>query len=172
MFYERRYLTKLWSRSFKSWKKSKLFRDFCIDKYKFYLHIIGLMVCCLSLQEPVILDSIPWTFSAPVNVRFGWIWASSMSLLLPSLVHPKWGDMSVKLLLYIPFYSLGIPDDPASIATIRSNWEEFVSQNVSLAVFTEEQGTVGQLVGFNILLVKSKADSEEDLYKVNTIIFF
>lgn len=61
---------------------------------------------------------------------------------------------------------LGINEDPESIATIRQNWEGFVSQDVSLACFTEVDGQPDQLVGFNILLVKSIDDEEEDLSQI------
>ncbi|XP_022824041.1 uncharacterized protein LOC111354738 [Spodoptera litura] len=57
---------------------------------------------------------------------------------------------------------LGINNDPISIATIRSNWEKYVSGNTSLACFTEVDGQPKDLVGFNIVLVKSKDDEEED----------
>ncbi|XP_013195677.2 uncharacterized protein LOC106138920 [Amyelois transitella] len=56
---------------------------------------------------------------------------------------------------------LDIKSDPISIKSIRSNWEEYLSQNISLACFTEEDGQPGQLVGFNILVMKCEADGEE-----------
>lgn len=61
---------------------------------------------------------------------------------------------------------LGITKDPVSIATIRSNWESFVAQGASLACFTEVDGKPDELVGFNITLVKTRDDEEEDLNKV------
>nr|XP_021192861.2 uncharacterized protein LOC110378079 isoform X2 [Helicoverpa armigera] len=61
---------------------------------------------------------------------------------------------------------LGINDDPVSIATIRANWEAYVSGNTSLACFTEVDGQPKDLVGFNIVIVKSKDDEEEDFDKI------
>ncbi|XP_045770894.1 uncharacterized protein LOC123871245 [Maniola jurtina] len=61
---------------------------------------------------------------------------------------------------------LDIASDPESIQTIRNNWEEYVSQHISIACFTEENGEPKDLVGFNILLVKCKDDEEEDIRKV------
>ncbi|XP_063836573.1 uncharacterized protein LOC135085693 isoform X2 [Ostrinia nubilalis] len=61
---------------------------------------------------------------------------------------------------------LDIKSDPTSIRTIRDNWEAYMSQGVSLACFTEEDGKPGTLVGFNIVLVKSKDDPEEDMENV------
>ncbi|KAJ0183020.1 hypothetical protein K1T71_000996 [Dendrolimus kikuchii] len=61
---------------------------------------------------------------------------------------------------------LGIDKDPESITTIRQNWENIVSQNVSLACFTEVDGNPGELVGFNVILVKSIDDEEEDISQV------
>ncbi|VVC99907.1 unnamed protein product [Leptidea sinapis] len=61
---------------------------------------------------------------------------------------------------------LDIKSDPVSVATIRSNWESFVDQQVSVACYTEEEGEPRDLVGFNILTVKSINDEEEDIDKV------
>ncbi|KAJ8707873.1 hypothetical protein PYW07_011550 [Mythimna separata] len=61
---------------------------------------------------------------------------------------------------------LGINKDPVSIATIRANWEAYVSMNTSLACYTEEDGQPKDLVGFNIVFVKSKDDEEEDFDQV------
>ncbi|XP_072948554.1 uncharacterized protein [Epargyreus clarus] len=61
---------------------------------------------------------------------------------------------------------LNIPSDPPSIATIRSNWEAFADQGICIACYTEVDGEPRDLVGFNILLVKTKDDEEEDLEKV------
>ncbi|XP_075988860.1 uncharacterized protein LOC142984879 isoform X2 [Anticarsia gemmatalis] len=61
---------------------------------------------------------------------------------------------------------LDIKNDPVSITTIRANWEQYVSQNMSLACFTEVDGQPDELVGFNVVLVKSSDDEEEDLDKV------
>ncbi|KAG6455628.1 hypothetical protein O3G_MSEX009310 [Manduca sexta] len=61
---------------------------------------------------------------------------------------------------------LNINDDPVSIATIRTNWETYVSQNVSLACFTEVDGQPDELVGFNIIVIKSLDDEDEDLDQV------
>ncbi|XP_023943373.2 uncharacterized protein LOC112049636 [Bicyclus anynana] len=63
-------------------------------------------------------------------------------------------------------HALGIASDPESIQTIRNNWEEYVSQKISLACFTEVNGEPRDLVGFNILLVKCKDEPEEDISKV------
>ncbi|KAH9637601.1 hypothetical protein HF086_014765 [Spodoptera exigua] len=51
----------------------------------------------------------------------------------------------------------GINNDPVSIATIRANWEKYVSGNTSLACFTEVDGQPKDLVGFNIVLVQGEA---------------
>ncbi|XP_026744997.1 uncharacterized protein LOC113506349 [Trichoplusia ni] len=61
---------------------------------------------------------------------------------------------------------LGITQDPVSIASIRAGWESYVAQNVSLACFTEVNGEPDELVGFNIILVKSIDDEEEDFDQV------
>ncbi|XP_047513661.1 uncharacterized protein LOC125055296 isoform X1 [Pieris napi] len=58
---------------------------------------------------------------------------------------------------------LEIEKDPASIQTIRSNWEDIADQGLCIACFTEELGQPKDLVGFNILLVKSREDAEENL---------
>lgn len=58
---------------------------------------------------------------------------------------------------------LEINRDPVSIETIVKNWEEYVAQNVSLACYTEVDGEPDELVGFNIVLVKSIDDIDEDL---------
>lgn len=60
----------------------------------------------------------------------------------------------------------GITQDPVSIASIRAGWESYVAQNVSLACFTEVSGEPDELVGFNIILVKSIDDEEEDFDQV------
>ncbi|CAK1546575.1 unnamed protein product [Leptosia nina] len=57
---------------------------------------------------------------------------------------------------------LGIQDDPPSIETIRSNWEAIADQGICIACFTEVDGQPKDLVGFNILVVKSRQDDEED----------
>ncbi|KOB64644.1 Uncharacterized protein OBRU01_23912, partial [Operophtera brumata] len=56
-----------------------------------------------------------------------------------------------------------IPDDPASIATTKSEWERDIAQGVSLACFTETDGAPDELVAFNITLVRSRDDEKEDL---------
>ncbi|KAL0858927.1 hypothetical protein ABMA27_011352 [Loxostege sticticalis] len=61
---------------------------------------------------------------------------------------------------------LDIQSDPDSVKTIRANWEEYLSQGVSLACFTEEDGKPVTLVGFNIVLVRTKEDPEEDVENV------
>ncbi|XP_059046819.1 uncharacterized protein LOC131842297 [Achroia grisella] len=59
--------------------------------------------------------------------------------------------------------ALDVKSDPASIKTIRQNWEMFLDQNVSLACFTEdEDGNPDQLVAFNIIIIRTidEPDSE------------
>ncbi|KAL4712197.1 hypothetical protein ACJJTC_011058 [Scirpophaga incertulas] len=58
---------------------------------------------------------------------------------------------------------LNIPNDPESIETIRKNWETLLDQQVSLACFTEVNGEPDELVGFNIVYVKSKGDPDDDI---------
>ncbi|RVE51573.1 hypothetical protein evm_003705 [Chilo suppressalis] len=62
--------------------------------------------------------------------------------------------------------TLGILSDPPSIATIRANWEQYLDQGVSLACFTEDEGQPDQLVGFNILVVRTQDEADEDIEKV------
>ncbi|KAM3956061.1 agmatine N-acetyltransferase [Aphomia sociella] len=58
---------------------------------------------------------------------------------------------------------LKIHSDPVSLKTIRKNWESFVTQNVSLACFTEDdQGDPDELVGFNIIIVRTISDPESE----------
>ncbi|XP_068622167.1 uncharacterized protein [Battus philenor] len=62
---------------------------------------------------------------------------------------------------------LDINADIESLATIRSNWERFADQGICVACYTEEDGSPKDLVGFNVLIVKSIEDEEEDLEKVS-----
>ncbi|CAG9794605.1 unnamed protein product [Diatraea saccharalis] len=61
---------------------------------------------------------------------------------------------------------LGIPSDPPSIVTIRANWEKYLDQGVSLACFTEVDGRPDELVAFNIIVVRTKDEEEEDIENV------
>ncbi|XP_038219788.1 uncharacterized protein LOC119838054 [Zerene cesonia] len=57
---------------------------------------------------------------------------------------------------------LEIKKDPASIQTIRDNWEAMADQGICIACYSEENGQPKDLVGFNILVVKSIDDDDED----------
>ncbi|CAG4967872.1 unnamed protein product [Colias eurytheme] len=57
---------------------------------------------------------------------------------------------------------LEIQNDPASIQTIRNNWEAIADQGLCIACYTEENGQPTELVAFNILVVKSVGDGDED----------
>ncbi|XP_013143688.1 PREDICTED: uncharacterized protein LOC106107391 isoform X2 [Papilio polytes] len=61
---------------------------------------------------------------------------------------------------------LDIKSDIESVTTIRNNWERFADQGICIACYTEENGAPQELVGFNILVVKTKDDEEEDIDNV------
>ncbi|XP_052738782.1 uncharacterized protein LOC128198301 [Bicyclus anynana] len=67
--------------------------------------------------------------------------------------------------------ALEMGSDPELIAIIRNNWKEYVSQQMSLACFTEVDGEPKELVGFNILQVKCKDDEDEDFSQVANLQF-
>ncbi|CAH2056018.1 unnamed protein product, partial [Iphiclides podalirius] len=62
---------------------------------------------------------------------------------------------------------LDIQSDLVSVSTIRSNWERYAEQGICLACYTEEDGVPRELVGCNILVVKSADDEEGDIDNVS-----
>ncbi|XP_041970574.1 uncharacterized protein LOC121726976 [Aricia agestis] len=58
---------------------------------------------------------------------------------------------------------LGVKDDLVSMAEIRANWENILRQKVSLAVFEERDGEPADLVAFNMVIVKSKQDPDDNI---------
>ncbi|XP_014355278.2 uncharacterized protein LOC106708308 [Papilio machaon] len=58
---------------------------------------------------------------------------------------------------------LDIKSDKESVTTIRNNWESYADQGICIACYTEKDGTPQELVGFNILVVKTIDDNEEDI---------
>lgn len=64
------------------------------------------------------------------------------------------------------FFFTDIQTDLESMATIRSNWEKYADQGICVACYTEVNGARGELVGCNILVVRTADDEEEDIDKV------
>ncbi|CAK1592803.1 unnamed protein product [Parnassius mnemosyne] len=62
---------------------------------------------------------------------------------------------------------LDIQSDLVSVATIRANWEIYVDQGISIACYTEEDGAPNELAGFNILIVKTANEEDEDIENVS-----
>lgn len=70
-----------------------------------------------------------------------------------------------KYVIFLCFFA-EIQTDLESMATIRSNWEKYADQGICVACYTEVDGALCELVGCNILVVRTTDDEEEDIDNV------
>ncbi|XP_049883919.1 uncharacterized protein LOC126379259 isoform X2 [Pectinophora gossypiella] len=121
---------------------------------------------------------MPWT--RPASVPLGQVWLRFQGKQRDGTPGQKYQvrDMDVKYrqqcldLMMEAFikdeplcHVLNIQSDPEALASIKEDWEECLAQGVSLACFTEVDDQPADLVGFNVIVVRSKGDVDHDLDK-------